>query len=93
MLRLKLRLIGIDQKAQEANRINSANFNAMTLNLAENFDHLFSHIFILGNVFAQGLGVDAVMITSWKYFVSRHKLAMKILKKKNRFIHETLNKL
>ena len=43
----------------QANRINSVNFNATTLKLAEKFDHLFSHLFIFHNTFAQGHGFDA----------------------------------
>ena len=53
-----------------ANRINSGNFNATTLKLAEKFYHIFSHIFIFGNTFAHGNVFDAVMVTSSKYLVS-----------------------
>ena len=52
------------------NRINSANFTATTLKLAEQFDHPFSHLLILGNMFAQGHGCDVMTVTSSKYFVS-----------------------
>ena len=43
-----------------ANRINSANFNMTTLKLTDKLDQLFSHIFLFGNIFAQGHGFDAV---------------------------------
>ena len=45
-----------------ANRINSVNFNATTVKLVEKFDNSFSHIFIFGNIFAQGNGFDAVTV-------------------------------
>ena len=50
----------------------TVNFNATTLKLSEIFDHPFSHLFIFGNIFAQGHGFDAVTVTSSKYFVSLH---------------------
>ena len=42
--------------------INSVNFNATTLKLAEKFGHAFSHLFIFFNIFAQGQGFDAVTV-------------------------------
>ena len=44
------------------NRVNSVNLNAMTLKLADKFDHPFSHLFIFHNKFAVGHGFDAVMV-------------------------------
>ena len=53
-----------------SDRINSVNFNATTLKLAEKFVHPCSHLFIFGNIFAKGHGFDAVTVTISKYFVS-----------------------
>ena len=48
--------------------INSVNFNATTLKLAEKFDHPFSHLFIFGNKFAQGHGfVGFVNVETYIY--------------------------
>ena len=46
------------------NRINSGNYSVATLKFAEKFDHLFSHIFIFSNIFAQSNGFDAVTVIS-----------------------------
>ena len=45
-----------------SDRINSVNFNATTLKLAEKFYRPFSHLFIFRNIFAQGHGFDAVTV-------------------------------
>ena len=42
--------------------LNSVNFNATTLLLAETFDQQFSHLFIFGCIFAEGHGFDAVTV-------------------------------
>ena len=47
-----------DQLFGRTNRINSVNFNATSLKLDEKFDHPFSHVFIFGNIIAQGHGFD-----------------------------------
>ena len=38
--------------------------NAKTLELAEKFEDLLPHIFIFGNIFAQGHGFVAMTVTS-----------------------------
>ena len=40
----------------------TVNLNAMTLKLADKFNHPFSHLFIFCNIFAQGHWFDAVMV-------------------------------
>ena len=53
-----------------SDRINSVNINATTLKLADKFDHPLKHLFIFGNIFAQGHGFDAMTVTISKYFVN-----------------------
>ena len=38
------------------NRVNSNNFNAMTLKFSEKFDHPILHVFIFGNIFPESRG-------------------------------------
>ena len=45
-----------------ATRIETVNFNAATMKLAEKFDHPFSHLFIFRNIVAQGHRFDAVTV-------------------------------
>ena len=44
------------------NRINSVNFNAPTLKLAEKFDHPFLRLFLFRNIFALDHGLSKSMI-------------------------------
>ena len=44
--------------------VNSSNFNAMTLNFSAKFDHPFSHVFILGNMFPESHGLVAMAAVS-----------------------------
>ena len=60
--------IGENHLFGNANRINSVNFNATSLKLAEKFDHTFSHLFIFRNIFAQSHGFDhGGMINRWSH--------------------------
>ena len=40
----------------DANRVNTINFNAMTMNFSDKIDHPFSHVFIFGNMFPESHG-------------------------------------
>ena len=59
-----------------AHRINSLIFLTTTFKLPEKFDHPFLHLFIFGNIFAQGHDFVAVTVTFLKYLVSLHKSDM-----------------
>ena len=52
------------------NRVNSSNFNATILKFAEKFDHPFSHVFLLGNMFTENHRFIAVPVTRSDNFVS-----------------------
>ena len=54
-------------KFGNANRINSGNFNATTVKLADKFDFPYAHLYILDHIIAQDQFVDAVTVTSSKY--------------------------
>ena len=53
-----------NQRFGNANVIDYTNFNATTLKVSKKFDLSFPHIFIFGNIFAQGHGFDAVTAIS-----------------------------
>ena len=56
----------------DVNWINLSNFNAMTRELAEIFEHPFSHLFIFGNIFPVDYCFFAVTVISSKKFASLH---------------------
>ena len=60
------------QWLSNSDQINSVKINATAPKLADKFDHLFVHMFILGNIFAQDHGFDTVTVTISKYFISLH---------------------
>ena len=56
----------------DKNWVNSNNFNVSIFKFPEKFDHLFSHVFLLGNMFSESHGSVAVSVTRSNNFVSLH---------------------
>ena len=52
------------ERFDDRNQVNSSNFNAMTLKFPEKFYHLFSHVFVFGNIFLESHGFVAMPVTS-----------------------------
>ena len=58
------------------NRVISTNFNSTILKFSEKFEHLFSYVFIFGNMLPKSHGFDAVPVTRSNNLVSLHKFDM-----------------
>ena len=56
----------------DKNRVVSINFNYTILKFSEKFDHLFSHVFIFGNMLSESDDFNAVPVTRSNNFVSLH---------------------
>ena len=55
-----------------SDRINFVKFNAISLKLAEKFDHPFLDLFMFGNIFVKVQGFDDMTVKTSKYCVSLH---------------------